>query len=200
MVVAPTDTPVPALTIVISTTQEFTAIQRHLATVEAAAERVGAQVLVGDGSPHEPPASDALGQTTVWFSKPGASVFQLREASYRMADAPVVAVTEDHCLVPHDWGERVLASHSSHPEAMAIGGSVENGATTNLIDWASFFALQARFMSPIKSGPTRQINGHVNVSYKREALAVIDNHNGLGALDFKHISERSRERKAGTYQ
>jgi hypothetical protein len=60
MVVIATDSSIPALTIVISTTQGFMAIQRHLATVEVAAERVGRQVLVGDGSPHEPPGADAL--------------------------------------------------------------------------------------------------------------------------------------------
>jgi hypothetical protein len=127
-----------------------------------------------------------LDRDITWIQSPGSSVFQLRLDAYRRASAPVVAVTEDHCHVPIDWAEKILASHAAHADAVAIGGSVENGATSSVLDWGSFFSLQTMFMAPIRSGPTDRINGHINVSYKRSALAHIDPFGGLGALDQAH--------------
>ena len=132
-----------------------------------------------------PGRPDAVGASVTWITNPGLSVFQLRHEAYSRATGSIVAVTEDHCYVPPEWAERILASHEINADAVAIGGSVENGALS-LVDWGSFFSLQTANMSPIRSGPTDKINGHVNVSYKRAALADVDGFGGLGALDFAH--------------
>jgi hypothetical protein len=182
----------PPLSIIIPSIEGWPKIQVALASVELAARRVGAEVIVADGSGGAAPQSPGVGSTITWKAFPGYSVFQLRHEGYRRATAAVIAVTEDHCHVPEDWAERILASHIANPDAAAIGGSVENGATGSLVDWASFFSLQTRYMPPIRSGPTNQINGHVNVSYKREALVDIDPFGGLGALD-QALQRRIRE-------
>jgi hypothetical protein len=87
---------------------------------------------------------------------------------------------------------RIVAAHPAHPEAVAIGGSVENGATGSGIDWASFLVVQAPIAAPIASGPTAKIAGAVNVAYKREALERMDDFDGLGALDVLHQRELLR--------
>jgi hypothetical protein len=80
----------------------------------------------------------------------------------------------------------MLDAHAAHPEATAIGGSVENAATGNLMDWGSFLVVQVNVASPIRSGPAKRLSGAVNVSYKRHAIEQMENYGGLGAMDGLH--------------
>ena len=48
----------------------------------------------------------------------------------RISNGAVVAVTEYLCTVTHEWCQGVLRAHRNRPETAAIGGVVENGATT----------------------------------------------------------------------
>lgn len=180
---------IPPVSITVSTVQGWPAIRANIASVEVAAAAAGGEVIVTDGSGHPAPQPGELGTTTIWRTDPGASVFKLRSQAYRIARAPIVAITEDHCFVPPDWATRMLAAHAAHPEAAAIGGSVENGATQTGFDWASYFVVQARNAPPIPSGPSDRVAGAVNVAYKREALERIDDFDGLGAVDVLHQRE-----------
>lgn len=174
------------LSIVVGTIQGWPEIEPNLRSFEAAAERVGGEVIVVDGSGEPPPSTDALAPGTQWIDAPGTSVFQGRYAGYRRARGAIVAITEDHCIAPPDWGERILASHEQHPEAAAIGGSVENAADQSVMDWASFLIVQVAVMAPIPSGVANRLSGAVNVAYKRSALAGIVDHDGMGAMDVLH--------------
>ena len=182
----------PSFSITVSTIQGWPEIARSVASFEAAAARVGGEVIVTDASRHPAPDPILLAPTTRWLRHPGLSVFQLREIGYRLAEGPIVAITEDHVLVPPDWGERYLAAFAAAPTAMAIGGSVENGATDTLIDWASFLIVQAPVVAPIRSGPVGRLSGAVNVAYRAEALDVVDDHGGLGTLDGLHQRDLRR--------
>jgi hypothetical protein len=174
------------LSIVIGSIQGWPATERCIRAAEVAAARVGGEVVVFDGSGNAPPPPGSLSDRTSWGQAPGESVFQLRMRGYRVSRGAIVAITEDHCIAPPDWGERILAAHAAHPEAAAIGGSVENGATERNADWASFLVVQVAVMSPIASGPATRLSGAVNVSYKRAALADIDDNDGMGAMDLLH--------------
>ncbi len=180
------------LTITVATGQGWSAIRDNVRTWEAAAARVGGDVVVADGSGQPGPAAGELGARTTWLRLDHDSVFALRVRAYDVATGAIVAATEDHCLVPEDWGVRMVAAHRAHPSAAAVGGSVLNGATTSLVDWAGFFVVQAAFVAPIPSGSAERLNGVVNVSYKREALTSVDDHGGLGTLDVLH-QEQLRE-------
>jgi len=79
-------------------------------------------------------------------------------------------MTEDHCRVHTGWCAAVIRAHREHPEAAAIGGVVENGATEHLIDWANFFIANASFMHPVAVGETQTISGQANLSYKRRVV------------------------------
>ncbi len=176
----------PSISLTVSTIQGWPAIKANVESVQVAARRVGGEVIVTDGSGNAPPPPNVLDPTTTWTSIPGSSVFQLRDVAYRLASGPIVAITEDHCRVPPDWGTRMVEAHARHPEAVAIGGSVENGATGSVVDWASFLVVQTVIASPIASGPAQRIAGAVNVSYKRDGVYRIDDFDGLGALDVLH--------------
>lgn len=80
----------------------------------------------------------------------------------------------------------MLDAHAANPDAAAIGGSVENGATESMLDWASFLVVQMPFAAPIPNGPTAKLAGAVNVAYKRSAIEWYDDFDGLGMLDVLH--------------
>jgi glycosyltransferase involved in cell wall biosynthesis len=101
------------------------------------------------------------------------SIPQLRAAALAHSQGDIVAVIEDHCIVDGRWYEATVEAHSANPDAMAIGGAVENGSCDRLVDWAVFFCEYSGFMLPLSRGATRGITGN-NVSYKRAAFAGID--------------------------
>jgi hypothetical protein len=176
----------PTFSISVSTITGWPDISRCLATIELAASRVGGEVIVTDGSRSPRPPFDLVASTTRWHRHPGLSIYQLREIGFRLARGPIVAVTEDHVIVPPDWGERYLDAFAASPRAIAIGGSVENGATASLVDWAAFLVTLGAIAAPIESGPVSRLAGAVNVAYRAEALQDVDDHGGLGVPDWLH--------------
>jgi hypothetical protein len=182
------------LSVVVPTGEGWPHIAAELESVRAACGRVRAEILVADGSGHPPPTDVPPNER--WISLPGESIYQLRLAGYRAARAGVVAATEDHCRVPAEWAERVLAAHEEWPDAAVVIGAVYNGTTERLTDNANFLANLSRYVPPL---PFRgEYDGHVhhvNLAYKRDALAEMDDTDGLGAFDFMHVAmlrERGR--------
>jgi hypothetical protein len=173
----------PPISVTVSTIQGWPEIERELTTVIESVRRAGGELIVTDGSGR---AAPSLGEHVTWASFPGESVFKLRARAYELADGEIVAITEDHVAVPPNWAEQHLDAHRRHPDAVAIGGSVENGATATVMDWAGFLAVQAPIAAPIRTGVARRIAGALNVSYKRTALDRVDDHDGLGVLDTWH--------------
>jgi hypothetical protein len=176
----------PSLTITVSTITGWPSIRECLVVMETAAARVGGEIVLMDGSGQPAPAPGDLAPTTSWHRRPGMSIFQLRQIGFQLARGPIVLVTEDHVVVPPDWCERYLAAFAASPEAIAIGGSVENGATRRLADRAAFLVSQTAVMAPIESGPVSRLSGAVNVAYRAGALVDVDDHHGLGANDWIH--------------
>jgi hypothetical protein len=153
---------------------------------------VGGEIVVVDGSGRPPPAVDDVGPDVVWLSRPRESVFQMRAAGYAVCRGEIIAVTEDHVAPAPDWLERILAAHARHPEAIAIGGVVENGTTDHLIDWATFIVTQGPFIGPLPNGPADRIAGAATVSYKRAILDRLPAHGALGAIELFDTAEMRR--------
>lgn len=180
------DVDLPAISITISTIDGWPGFAENLERFERAAERAGGELIVTDGSGHPAPPTGALGPRTVWHAEPGASVYKMRVTGYRLSRAPMVAISEDHCRVDEDWAVRLLSALEAAPDVAAVGGSVENGATSSTLDWASYFVVQAPMVPPIASGVAPKIAGAVNVAYRRKALESLDDFDGLGTLDGLH--------------
>jgi hypothetical protein len=155
--------------------------------------RVGGEVIVMDGSGLPAPDVTAVGPDVTWISRPGWSVFQLRAEGYDHCSGDIVAVTEDHCAPAADWCERILAAHSAHPEAIAIGGAVENGTAEHVMDWAAFLMTQAASMSPLSNGPADRIAGAATVTYKRTAIERRPAHGSLGVIELFDTAELRRD-------
>jgi hypothetical protein len=176
----------PPISVTVSTGQGWSEIGDAIRTTIDSVRDAGGELVVTDSSDEPPPGPDVLGDDVIWAKFPGESVFQLRVRGYQLATGELIAVTEDHVQVPRDWARRLLEAHAAHPEAVAIGGSVVNGATKTIIDWASFLVVQSAVAAPIRSGPARRLSGAVNVCYRRSAVEHIDAHHGLGAMDGLH--------------
>jgi len=88
-------------------------------------------------------------------------------AGIRNANAPVVALTEDHSFPDTNWAEVLIAAHEQ-PWA-AVGPSIKNGNPDTMLSWADFYASYGEWSQPIPSGTVCHLPGH-NSSYKRDIL------------------------------
>lgn len=93
---------------------------------------------------------------------------QLRAFGIVQSTGDVVAQTEDHCVPAEDWFVRIVEAHRT--PYVAIGGTIENGSTERLVDWAVFLCEYNRHIKPVPAGVTDDLPGP-NLAYKREALA-----------------------------
>jgi hypothetical protein len=100
-----------------------------------------------------------------------ASIPELRLLAFREAQAPVVAVIEDHVLVPAEWIARLLAAFQGGDRV--VGGGVVNLATGSLVDWAAFLCEYAPLLPPVPDGPAAALPGN-NVAYQRQLLVEHD--------------------------
>lgn len=161
----------PALSVIVAARDPWPALRDSLNALYPQIGPAGGEVVVAVSDPRAiPPDAAERYPGVTWLKQPNGSVFSLRALAVAHARADVVAVTEDHAWVASDWCRRVLDAHAEHPTVAAIGGVVENGATTTLVDWASFFVSNGASMPPITNGPTDTISLQANVSYKRRVL------------------------------
>ena len=162
--------PAPPLSVTIATLRGWPVIRPCLEALVAQAGRVGVEVVVADGS--DQPMPSLPGHTVIWRRCGGADVLQLRLAAVRAARAPLVAVTEDHCLAAPSFCDAVLAAAARHPSAIVFKGRVENGSRERLVDWASFFMNQLPHLPPfiVVFRPVAGVSASV---YRREALDAL---------------------------
>ena len=161
-----------ALTVTVATNDGWSSLRDAYLPLAPQLERPDVEVLLVDGSRSTAPAPEELSSTTRWIKMPGADISEMRMRAYGEARGQIVAMTEDHVMVPPDWVERILRSHREYPEAAAIGGAVMNGTPHHLVDWATFYAGHGPFMRPLPQGPVPYLSG-INVSYKREPFQQV---------------------------
>lgn len=105
------------------------------------------------------------------------TVPELRTAGIQLAAGAVVALVEDICFLHPGWAQEIKKAHES--EFSAIGGSVENAAVDNSLDWAVYFYDYGKFMPPNSEGVIETLSG-LNLSYKQNALAEVREHYSSG--------------------
>lgn len=173
----------PTLSVVVPTRAGWPAYAPMFAHHRREAESVGGELLVIDGSGKPAPPAADIGPNTRWISRPGESVLALRAIGYPLTRAPIVAVSEDHTRVGRGWAAGILECHAENPDAAAIGGTVDNGATRSYAEWAAFFVGHDRELPPL--GRARRVNviGGTNVSYKRSAFERFKPLAGIGVND-----------------
>lgn len=117
-----------------------------------------------------------VGEQTIHSAAPAARVVRgphgahpavLRALGVRLASAPIVACTEDHCVPARDWCARILEAHSA--PATVVGGAIEKLQPDRPIAWAAYLLDYGRYIPPLTSGPAEYLSD-CNVSYKRATL------------------------------
>lgn len=92
---------------------------------------------------------------------------EMRATAFRQAQGNAIAVIEDHVIVPPGWARQLL--DALERGADIVGGSVENAATGNLMDWAAFLCEYSHCIPPIESGSVSWLTGN-NVIYRKKLL------------------------------
>ena len=95
------------------------------------------------------------------------SIPRLRAIGIGQVRGRLVAILEDHCMVPRKWFQTIARADAAGHRVMA--GPVENGAVDRLVDWAVYFCEYSRFMAPLPRGSTAEIAGNCAI-YRRDVL------------------------------
>jgi hypothetical protein len=121
---------------------------------------------------------DPTTQALAGFDRPGLRVMivpgrcgvpRLRGLGVAQAQAPLVAIVEDHCLFPAGWLRGLVQVIEQHDAAVS-GGPVSNGRRS-WTGWAQYFTRYAAFMPPVNAGLTHSLPGN-NACYRRDALVA----------------------------
>lgn len=97
----------------------------------------------------------------------GTTIPAMRHRAFEEARGAVVAVIEDHVIVPPGWGRGLLDALAEGAEV--VGGPIANAATGRLLDWATFLCEYSACLPPLPEGPVPWLPGN-NVAYRRELL------------------------------
>jgi len=160
----------PALSVVVASVNGMPYLGECLASLQANAPE--AEVVVADWTDEATrrEVRERWPQVRLLsFDRPMA-VPELRAEGIAAAQAPYVAVIEDHCLVPPDWSRRILEAHRAGHAV--VGGSIRNAATGRTRDWAAFLCEYSEHMEPAPAGEVPTLPG-MNVSYDRRALEAL---------------------------
>jgi glycosyltransferase involved in cell wall biosynthesis len=97
---------------------------------------------------------------------------EMRSIGLRESRGDIIAFTEDHCIAPEDWCEKIIKAHHQSGY-QAIGGAIENGSIARIRDWAAYLCEYSGLMPPLRSGEVDSIAGN-NASYARTVLESVD--------------------------
>jgi glycosyltransferase involved in cell wall biosynthesis len=167
---APTSREPPQLSVIIASVNGAYYLDTCLAALSRQRGNIQAEIIVADccGSITQELVARKYPHVQLLSFPQRLTIPELRAIGIAQSTGELVTITEDHCVPPDDWLERIIAAH--RVPFVAIGGAVENAATERLVDWAVFLCEYYRHVCPVPAGVTRDIPGP-NVTYKREALA-----------------------------
>ena len=183
---AATNDVAPALSLIVATTHGWPDYRDVFLTHRAAVEAVGGELIVADSSGNPAPPAQEVGPAVTWLSAPGEGVFQLRARGYPVARAPIVAHTEDHCVLDPGWAKTALELHRQYPDAAVIGAVIENGSKEQLNDWANFFVGHVWDMPGVGEARRVASAGLTCVTYKRRAIEGMTTVGELGVNEAYH--------------
>lgn len=158
------------LSIVVAVSDPWPAAKICVESLEQQTDLSNIEVIFADGSGCGIP-EEKISPGIVKVVEKGAPVSKLRSLGVIRSRGEIIAFTEDHCRVAPDWCAQMIALHEAYPDAAAIGGIVENGATGSILDEVHFLIANGPYMRPLRHSEKRVLTGQANVSFKRRFLA-----------------------------
>lgn len=159
----------PQLSVVVPSVNGLGDLVGCLQALMAEAESVALEILVADrvGEALRREVANRFPGVQLLSAPVDTTIPDLRALAFDAATAPVVAVIEDHVIVPPGWARAHLDAHARGEPV--VGGAVENAATERLVDWAAFLCEYHHLIPPLPAGPVPGITGN-NTSYDRTLL------------------------------
>lgn len=96
-----------------------------------------------------------------------ATIPQMRAKGFELASADLVAVIEDHVIVPPDWASKLLQAIENGADV--AGGPIENMAVEKRVDWAAFLCEYSACLPPLEGGKSSWLPGN-NIVYKKSLI------------------------------
>jgi len=161
--------PSPELTVVIPSVNGFDDLSRALHALEAERAMASLEVIVVDrlGNPLRQAVRERFPWATIVPVEASLPIPPMRAAGIERANAPAVAIIEDHVIVRPGWARAMLAALSDSTPVVA--GAIENGATSHLSDWAAFLCEYSHCLPPLPAGVAPWLPGN-NTAYRRDVL------------------------------
>lgn len=181
-----------ALSVVVPSVNGWSDLHDCLTALEGERASLALEVLVPERCGEVVRAS--LAQRFPWVRQlpvaSDATIPQMRALAFRASTAPVVAVIEDHVIVPAGWGARMVEACSG--EVRAVGGGVVNAATGTTVDRAAFLCEYSHMLVPLPAGPADWLTGN-NTAYRRSLLDECQDVTDQGRWeDVLHAAMRAR--------
>jgi len=163
------DSDVPAMSVVIPSVNGWADLDRCLAALDRERASTRLEVLVPERCGQS--VREAVAGKYPWartFPVPTTmTIPQMRALAIGVATAPVVAVIEDHVIVPAGWAKAMYGA--CRGEARVVGGGLVNAATDSVVDWAAWLCEYSHLAGPMPMGKVDGIHGNHTV-YDRALL------------------------------
>jgi hypothetical protein len=127
------------------------------------------EIIVAQATPASPEQRvAAVAPITFLEVKAGSSLPLLHGAGMAASTAPLVAITEGHCIFADNWAATAIDAHK-RSQSSVIGGAVLPGKELGTLNTALFLCDYAQFLPPLEKGSTADLPGN-NVVFKRACL------------------------------
>jgi GT2 family glycosyltransferase len=167
----PSNTGRPAISVILATADSYESIRRtirHLRTQSAIKQME--LVIVAPSTSSLNLAHGELKDFLHYLvveAGPVRSVGSANALGVRHANAPVIALAEDHSFPATGWAEALIEAHRQ-PWA-AVGPVIRNANPTSKLSWADLLIGYGRWIDPARGEVVDHLPGH-NSSYKRNVL------------------------------
>ncbi len=165
----------PALSVILSTPGDFSAIRKTLAHLTKQTARDSLELVIVATSRDELQPDASVLSAFRWYRiveiGEFASLGVANAAGVRAASAPLVVLAEDHCFPDPEWAEQLIKAHEG--PWVAVGPAVRNANPSTAASWADLFIGYGPWLEPIHEQDVPFLPGH-NSSYKRSVLLAFD--------------------------
>ncbi len=167
------DPPGPELSVVVVTPGRFASLRRTVGHLrcQSGCERIELVLVapestsLDDADPGELDGFASIQRVAVG---PIPNVDKASAHGIRAAQAPVVALIEDHAYPQPGWAEAILEAHRG--PWTAVGSLMLNANPRGMLSWLNLLIAYGSWTDPPKAaGPVPALPGH-NITYKRDAL------------------------------